>query len=164
MAIVDFTSGQKPTTVHTDNLPWSSTGLIWCLFTRLGRMSSSSRWFSQMAVWVGGYKTCSKRLWVSPRVCLLGSAWQSCPTGLPSPLSVSISLFSIQALLCAPNPFHSNTLLLLVGSPISVPKCVTPTEEEVDHYHKLYMDALSKLFHEHKVSCGLPESHKLRII
>lgn len=52
----------------------------------------------------------------------------------------------------------------VVGSPISVPKSVTPTEEEVDHYHRLYMEALSKLFHEHKVSCGLSESHKLRII
>ncbi|XP_015253546.1 PREDICTED: diacylglycerol O-acyltransferase 2-like [Cyprinodon variegatus] len=52
----------------------------------------------------------------------------------------------------------------VVGSPISVPKCVTPTDEQVDHYHRLYMEALTKLFHEHKVSCGLPESHKLEII
>ncbi|XP_041656656.1 2-acylglycerol O-acyltransferase 3b [Cheilinus undulatus] len=52
----------------------------------------------------------------------------------------------------------------VVGSPISVPKRATPTEEEVDHYHKLYMDALTDLFHKHKVSCGLSESHKLRII
>uniref|UniRef100_A0A7N8XTJ0 Acyltransferase n=1 Tax=Mastacembelus armatus TaxID=205130 RepID=A0A7N8XTJ0_9TELE len=51
----------------------------------------------------------------------------------------------------------------VVGSPISVPKCASPTEEEVDHYHKLYMEALSKLFHEHKVSCGLSESHELQI-
>ncbi|XP_035481059.1 2-acylglycerol O-acyltransferase 3b [Scophthalmus maximus] len=52
----------------------------------------------------------------------------------------------------------------VVGSPIPVPKRVTPTEAEVDHYHGLYIEALSKLFHEHKVSCGLSESHKLRII
>ncbi|XP_019940981.2 2-acylglycerol O-acyltransferase 3b isoform X2 [Paralichthys olivaceus] len=52
----------------------------------------------------------------------------------------------------------------VVGKPISVPKRVTPTEEEVDHYHRVYIEALSKLFHEHKVSCGLPETHKLRII
>uniref|UniRef100_A0A3Q4BMC1 Acyltransferase n=1 Tax=Mola mola TaxID=94237 RepID=A0A3Q4BMC1_MOLML len=51
-----------------------------------------------------------------------------------------------------------------VGSPISVPKLVTPTEEEVDHYHRLYMEALSKLFHEYKASYGLPENHKLWII
>ncbi|XP_027129128.1 2-acylglycerol O-acyltransferase 3b isoform X2 [Larimichthys crocea] len=52
----------------------------------------------------------------------------------------------------------------VVGSPIPVPRRVTPTQEEVDHYHRLYMEGLSKLFHQHKVSCGLPESHKLRII
>ncbi|KAM6983422.1 2-acylglycerol O-acyltransferase 3b [Tautogolabrus adspersus] len=52
----------------------------------------------------------------------------------------------------------------VVGSPISVPKRATPTDEEVDHYHNLYMEALAKLFHEHKVSCGLSENHKLRII
>lgn len=59
---------------------------------------------------------------------------------------------------------HAKSLLLLVGGPISVPKRATPTEEEVDHYHGLYMEALSKLFHEHKHSCGLPKDHKLRII
>ncbi|KAM9333114.1 2-acylglycerol O-acyltransferase 3b [Pholidichthys leucotaenia] len=52
----------------------------------------------------------------------------------------------------------------VVGSPISVPKILTPTDEEVDHYHGLYMEGLAKLFHEHKVSCGLSENHKLRII
>ncbi|KAM9348031.1 2-acylglycerol O-acyltransferase 3b [Symphorus nematophorus] len=59
---------------------------------------------------------------------------------------------------------YRNPITTVVGSPISVPKSVNPTEEEVDHYHRLYMEALTKLFHEHKVSCGLPESHKLRII
>ncbi|XP_034034983.1 2-acylglycerol O-acyltransferase 3b [Thalassophryne amazonica] len=53
---------------------------------------------------------------------------------------------------------------MVVGCPISVPKCTTPSEEEVDHYHKLYMEALSELFHQHKVSCGLSESHELQII
>ncbi|XP_024866541.1 2-acylglycerol O-acyltransferase 3b isoform X1 [Kryptolebias marmoratus] len=52
----------------------------------------------------------------------------------------------------------------VVGSPISVPKLVLPTEEDVDHYHRLYMEVLTKLFHEHKVSCGLSENHELRII
>ncbi|CAG5875296.1 unnamed protein product [Menidia menidia] len=52
----------------------------------------------------------------------------------------------------------------VVGKPIPVPPPFIPTEEDVDHYHRLYMEALTKLFHEHKVSCGLPESHKLQII
>lgn len=60
-------------------------------------------------------------------------------------------------------PFR-NPVTTVVGSPISLPKRATPSDEEVDHYHKLYMEALSKLFHEHKVSCGLSESHKLQII
>nr|XP_040036422.1 2-acylglycerol O-acyltransferase 3b [Gasterosteus aculeatus aculeatus]XP_040036423.1 2-acylglycerol O-acyltransferase 3b [Gasterosteus aculeatus aculeatus]XP_040036424.1 2-acylglycerol O-acyltransferase 3b [Gasterosteus aculeatus aculeatus] len=52
----------------------------------------------------------------------------------------------------------------VVGSPILVPKRTTPTQEEVDHYHRLYMEGLSKLFHEHKVHCGLSESHKLQFL
>ncbi|XP_075876576.1 2-acylglycerol O-acyltransferase 3b isoform X3 [Nelusetta ayraudi] len=44
----------------------------------------------------------------------------------------------------------------VVGGPIAVPQRTNPTEEEVDHYHRLYMDGLSKLFHEHKlVRCNL---------
>ncbi|KAG7516852.1 hypothetical protein JOB18_042000 [Solea senegalensis] len=60
-------------------------------------------------------------------------------------------------------PYRS-PVTTVVGSPIPVPKVVSPTEEEVDRYHKLYMEGLSKLFHEHKVSCGLSENHQLRII
>ncbi|KAF7661469.1 hypothetical protein LDENG_00261320 [Lucifuga dentata] len=60
-------------------------------------------------------------------------------------------------------PYRS-PITTVVGNPISVPKHVLPTEEEVDHYHRLYMEALSKLFHKHKVSCGLSESHELQII
>ncbi|XP_054611693.1 2-acylglycerol O-acyltransferase 3b [Dunckerocampus dactyliophorus] len=59
---------------------------------------------------------------------------------------------------------YRTPITTVVGSPISVPQRITPTDEEVDHYHQLYMDALSKLFHEHKVSCGLSESHKLCFI
>ncbi|XP_033996104.1 diacylglycerol O-acyltransferase 2-like [Trematomus bernacchii] len=59
---------------------------------------------------------------------------------------------------------YRNPITTVVGSPISVPKHINATEEEVDHFHKLYMEALSKLFHEHKVSCGLSESHELRIL
>ncbi|CAG02909.1 unnamed protein product [Tetraodon nigroviridis] len=55
-------------------------------------------------------------------------------------------------------------LTIVVGKPIPVPKRATPTEEEVDHYHGLYMEALSELFHEHKHSCGLSQDHELRII
>ncbi|XP_020507071.1 2-acylglycerol O-acyltransferase 3b [Labrus bergylta] len=59
---------------------------------------------------------------------------------------------------------YKSQVTTVVGSPISVPKRTTPTDEEVDHYHNLYMDALTELFHQHKVSCGLSENHKLQII
>ncbi|XP_021473889.2 diacylglycerol O-acyltransferase 2 [Oncorhynchus mykiss] len=60
-------------------------------------------------------------------------------------------------------PYHC-PVTTVVGSPIPVPKRPSPTQEEVDHYHGLYMEALSKLFHGHKASCGLSDSHELRII
>ena len=48
-----------------------------------------------------------------------------------------------------------------VGHPILVPQCPQPTEEQVDHYHTLYMKALEQLFEEHKESCGLLASRPL---
>ncbi|XP_027000014.2 2-acylglycerol O-acyltransferase 3b [Tachysurus fulvidraco] len=52
----------------------------------------------------------------------------------------------------------------VVGSPISVPHVYNPSEQQVDHYHTLYMESLSELFHTHKSSCGLADTHQLRII
>uniref|UniRef100_A0A672MZR0 Acyltransferase n=1 Tax=Sinocyclocheilus grahami TaxID=75366 RepID=A0A672MZR0_SINGR len=52
----------------------------------------------------------------------------------------------------------------VVGCPITVPKVDSPSQEQVDHYHSLYMKALSELFHKHKTSCGLAETHELRFI
>ena len=58
--------------------------------------------------------------------------------------------------LCPPVP--------AVGRPIPVPQCPQRTEEQVDHYHTLYMKALEQLFEEHKESCGLPASTHLTFI
>ncbi|KAM5330592.1 2-acylglycerol O-acyltransferase 3 isoform 2-T2 [Glossophaga mutica] len=52
----------------------------------------------------------------------------------------------------------------VVGRPIPVPQCLHPTNEEVDHYHKLYMKALQQLFEEHKESCGVPASTHLKFL
>ncbi|XP_051693944.1 2-acylglycerol O-acyltransferase 3-like [Oryctolagus cuniculus] len=49
----------------------------------------------------------------------------------------------------------------VVGAPIPVPQCSSPSQEQVDHYHRLYMDALERLFEEHKESCGVPASTRL---
>jgi len=59
---------------------------------------------------------------------------------------------------------YKTPVTTVVGSPISVPLRPLPSDAEVDCYHGLYMEALTKLFHEHKVSCGLSDSHELRII
>ncbi|KAJ4930140.1 hypothetical protein JOQ06_019153 [Pogonophryne albipinna] len=53
---------------------------------------------------------------------------------------------------------YRNPITTVVGSPISVAKHIKATEEEVDHFHKLYMEALSKLFHEHKMRTQLNET------
>ncbi|XP_048044092.1 2-acylglycerol O-acyltransferase 3b isoform X1 [Megalobrama amblycephala] len=52
----------------------------------------------------------------------------------------------------------------VVGHPITVPQVDSPSQEQVDHYHSLYMKALSELFHRHKTSCGLADTHELRFI
>ena len=57
---------------------------------------------------------------------------------------------------CAPVP--------AAGRPIPVPHCPQPAEQQVDHYHRLYMKALEQLFEEHKESCGLPASTHLTFI
>uniref|UniRef100_A0AAY4EN75 Acyltransferase n=1 Tax=Denticeps clupeoides TaxID=299321 RepID=A0AAY4EN75_9TELE len=59
---------------------------------------------------------------------------------------------------------YRTPITTVVGSPISVPKLQSPTEERVDHYHTLYMEALTELFHKHKAGCGLADTHKLQII
>ncbi|XP_062844273.1 2-acylglycerol O-acyltransferase 3b [Trichomycterus rosablanca] len=59
---------------------------------------------------------------------------------------------------------YRRPIITVVGSPISVPHVPVPSEEQVDHYHKLYMESLSKLFHAHKTSSGLADTHQLRII
>nr|XP_054103860.1 2-acylglycerol O-acyltransferase 3 isoform X2 [Callithrix jacchus] len=59
---------------------------------------------------------------------------------------------------------HPCLPLPAVGRPIPVPQRLHPTEEEVSHYHALYMMALEKLFEEHKESCGVPASTCLTLI
>ncbi|XP_054445135.1 2-acylglycerol O-acyltransferase 3 [Pteronotus mesoamericanus] len=70
-------------------------------------------------------------------------------------------LFSANSWGLLPFPVPITTV---VGRPIPVPQRFHPTEEEVDHYHELYMKALQQLFEEHKESCGVPASTHLTII
>ncbi|XP_058536962.1 2-acylglycerol O-acyltransferase 3-like [Ochotona princeps] len=57
----------------------------------------------------------------------------------------------------------STPITTVVGAPIHVPQLSAPTKEQVDHYHRLYMEALQRLFEEHKESCGVPASSHLTL-
>lgn len=41
-------------------------------------------------------------------------------------------------------------LTTVVGTPIDVPKVVEPSRKLIDEYHAKYVDALTRLFEEHK--------------
>lgn len=60
-------------------------------------------------------------------------------------------------------PYRS-PVFTVVGSPISVPKVPSPSQEQVNHYHQLYMESLTNLFHKHKTSYGLADTHQISII
>uniref|UniRef100_A0A8C7A1Y8 Acyltransferase n=1 Tax=Neovison vison TaxID=452646 RepID=A0A8C7A1Y8_NEOVI len=60
-------------------------------------------------------------------------------------------------------PF-ARPITTVVGRPIPVPQRLDPTEEEVDHYHMLFMEALEQLFEDHKESCGVLASTHLTFI
>lgn len=50
-----------------------------------------------------------------------------------------------------------------VGEPITIPKLEHPTQQDIDLYHAMYMEALVKLFDKHKTSFGLPETEVLEV-
>ncbi|XP_036621850.1 2-acylglycerol O-acyltransferase 3 [Trichosurus vulpecula] len=52
----------------------------------------------------------------------------------------------------------------VVGRPITVPHRPNPTQEEVDWYHRLYMEAIEQMFEEHKESCGVSPSTHLTFV
>ncbi|XP_032703652.1 diacylglycerol O-acyltransferase 2-like protein 6 [Lontra canadensis] len=60
-------------------------------------------------------------------------------------------------------PFN-RPITTVVGEPLPIPKIKRPDETTVDKYHALYISALRKLFDQHKVQYGLPETQELIII
>lgn len=54
--------------------------------------------------------------------------------------------------------------LCAVGRPIKVEKNETPTAEDLDALHQLYMDELSNLFEEHKGNYGVDEDTHLNFV
>jgi len=43
------------------------------------------------------------------------------------------------------HPIH-----MVVGEPIDLPKIEEPSKEDFDKYHQIYLDALEKLYNEHR--------------
>ena len=54
--------------------------------------------------------------------------------------------------------------LLLVGSPLDVPRISEPTDEEINEVHSNYVKHLTDLFETHKGNYGISESQHLHII
>ncbi|XP_049644127.1 2-acylglycerol O-acyltransferase 3-like [Suncus etruscus] len=52
----------------------------------------------------------------------------------------------------------------VVGRPIPVPQVHQPSEDQVNHYHQLYMRELQQLFEEHKINYGVPASVQLTLV
>lgn len=53
---------------------------------------------------------------------------------------------------------------LAVGKPLPLPKIENPSQETVAKYHVLYIDALRKLYDQHKAKFGISETQELVIV
>nr|XP_012591697.1 acyl-CoA wax alcohol acyltransferase 2 isoform X2 [Microcebus murinus]XP_012591698.1 acyl-CoA wax alcohol acyltransferase 2 isoform X2 [Microcebus murinus]XP_012591699.1 acyl-CoA wax alcohol acyltransferase 2 isoform X2 [Microcebus murinus]XP_012591700.1 acyl-CoA wax alcohol acyltransferase 2 isoform X2 [Microcebus murinus]XP_020140704.1 acyl-CoA wax alcohol acyltransferase 2 isoform X2 [Microcebus murinus]XP_020140705.1 acyl-CoA wax alcohol acyltransferase 2 isoform X2 [Microcebus murinus] len=59
---------------------------------------------------------------------------------------------------------YTRPVTTVVGEPLPLPKIENPSQETVAKYHALYIDALRKLFDEHKTKFGISETQELVII
>ncbi|EPY89497.1 diacylglycerol O-acyltransferase 2 [Camelus ferus] len=58
---------------------------------------------------------------------------------------------------------YSKPITTVVGEPITIPKLEHPTQQDIDLYHAMYMEALVKLFDQHKTKFGLQETEVLEV-
>ncbi|XP_045149023.1 diacylglycerol O-acyltransferase 2 [Echinops telfairi] len=58
---------------------------------------------------------------------------------------------------------YSKPITTVVGEPITIPKLAQPAQKDIDLYHAMYVEALVKLFDNHKTSFGLPETEVLEV-
>ena len=54
-------------------------------------------------------------------------------------------------------PNRSKPLQTVFGNPINLPYKPSPTVEEIEHYHELYMEKLVDLFERNKAHFGYAE-------
>ncbi|XP_032111736.1 acyl-CoA wax alcohol acyltransferase 2 [Sapajus apella] len=59
---------------------------------------------------------------------------------------------------------HALPVTTIVGEPLQMPKIENPSQEIVSKYHALYIEALRKLFDQHKTKFGISETQELEII
>ncbi|KAM7338939.1 hypothetical protein ACRRTK_002423 [Alexandromys fortis] len=59
---------------------------------------------------------------------------------------------------------YSQPVTTVVGEPLPLPKIENPSREIVVKYHTLYIDALRKLFDQHKTKFGISETQELVIV
>uniref|UniRef100_A0A7S2M1A5 diacylglycerol O-acyltransferase n=1 Tax=Zooxanthella nutricula TaxID=1333877 RepID=A0A7S2M1A5_9DINO len=60
--------------------------------------------------------------------------------------------------LCPLLPRPESRILTYVGPGIDLPHIASPTQEEVDHWHGVYLSALEKLFEDNKADAGYPQA------
>nr|XP_031537220.1 diacylglycerol O-acyltransferase 2 isoform X1 [Vicugna pacos] len=58
---------------------------------------------------------------------------------------------------------YSKPITTVVGEPITIPKLEHPTQQDINLYHAMYMEALVKLFDQHKTRFGLQETEVLEV-
>ncbi|CAE7491162.1 DGAT2 [Symbiodinium necroappetens] len=55
-------------------------------------------------------------------------------------------------------PRPQSRIITYVGPGIDLPHIPSPSNEDVDHWHKVYMEGLQKLFDENKAEAGYPDA------
>jgi len=60
-------------------------------------------------------------------------------------------------------PFGNIDLITVVGKPLDIPTIEKPTKEDVNKYHKLYIDSLIDLFESNKAKYAADPSATLEI-
>uniref|UniRef100_A0A4X1VSA2 Acyltransferase n=2 Tax=Sus scrofa TaxID=9823 RepID=A0A4X1VSA2_PIG len=59
---------------------------------------------------------------------------------------------------------YARPVTTIVGKPLPLPQTENPSQETVAKYHTLYINALHKLFDQHKTKYGFSETQKLVIV
>lgn len=142
----------------------------WCLYTTLEKMISSDLRLLQQTPGSICARSPSRNVWAflpasSGATVSFPTPGACCPSRCPSPLWVSTRLQGrkLRSAVGAAeaSPLACVSPLPAVGHPILVPQSLSLTQEEVDHYHMLYMKVLEQLSEEHKESYGVPAAMHL---